>query len=105
MRVDFEWEPVQGAVAYLGCFWHDGGEDLVCPKQQYPYGLQHDSFHTTDSRISFVDCSFIQDFVLTDWHWKVAARTEASGWGPYSPTMTFRLVPCRLADGRPCFAP
>jgi hypothetical protein len=107
MRIDFAWEPVPGAVDYLGCFWYDGarGEDLACPGTAYPYRLPPDSFHTTEPRISFVRCSFSPDQFLGDRHWKVAARTADSGWGPYSAPATFRLPPCRLPDGRACFSP
>lgn len=107
MTIDFAWDPVPGAVDYLGCFWSDGaaGEALVCPEEEYPYGLLLGSFHTTETRISFVGCWFVQDQVLSDWHWKVAARTVNSGWGPYSAPANFRLPPCRLPDGRACFAP
>lgn len=105
MRIDFAWQGVPGAVAYLGCYWRDGGEDLVCPEEQYPYRLLFDSFHTPETQISLVTCVFIQDQVLGDWHWKVAARTADSGWGPYSSPGSFSLTPCRLQDGRACFAP
>jgi hypothetical protein len=106
-RIDLAWAPVPGAVDYLGCVWQDGakGEALACPGAEDPYRLLADSFHTTETRISFVRCWFSPDQFLGDTHWKVAARTANSGWGPYSAPAIFRLPPCRLTDGRACFAP
>jgi len=103
MKIDFEWEAVPGAVAYLGCFWRGGNEALACPASTPPYGIRS-GFHSGETHISVVQCGFVQDFLRSDWHWKVAARSATGGWGPYSPPMTFTFSPCRLSDGRPCSA-
>ena len=104
LTITFGWEPVPGAVAYLGCYWRDGTEAQRCVGRQYPYLWGSGAFHTAETQATVVSCGFIAEPNLGDWHWTVAARTAASGWGPFSPPATFGFTPCRLADGGPCFA-
>jgi len=79
------------AVAYLGCFWRTGNEELTCPASSPFYSIRS-GFHTANTHITLVECGFISDLNRSDWHWKVAARSATGGWGPYSPPMTFHLL-------------
>jgi hypothetical protein len=105
-KIDFAWAPVAGAVSYLACYWHGDLQDVSCSRAPFTgFAGPNAYIHTSESRATVVQCAFVADFNLSDWHWKVAARFPSSGWGAYSPTVDFTFPPCRLLDGRPCSAP
>ena len=53
----------------------------------------------------YSSCGFVADPNLDGWEWRVRALAEVGPDSDWSDIATFRFLPCRLADGRACFAP
>ncbi len=63
-----------------------------------------DLFVTT-SEHTLTSCNaFVADPNLEDWRWRVRARDNEGNLSEWSPMANFAFEPCRLSDGRACFA-
>ena len=94
-RLAFDWRDVEGAGAYKIVFWQ---RQAIYPAIERV---------VTASEYAETRCqTFVIDRNLNDWVWKVAAlggsRLNTIVW---SEERTFGFEPCRLEDGRPCYAP
>jgi len=94
-RVRFDWKDVEGATAYR----------LRFQQRDAPLAAINDVVVTT-SQFEQTRCNaFVVDRNLEHWVWKVAAIAAPSDTLLWSETREFAFAPCRLADGRACYAP
>ena len=100
-RLSFDWRAVEGADRYHISFWQQDA--------QYPAVWRE---VTGTEYIETMCNAFVIDRNLENWRWQVIALGPddsldvASGDTlTWSEARMFRFAPCRLADGRPCYAP
>lgn len=101
-RVRFDWQDVPEASGYVIVFQHRGSP------------LSAISLRTQRSEYTETRCNaFVIDANRDQWIWSVYAlatvRGDSTGAGRdsllWSTWREYSFEPCRLADGRPCYAP
>jgi hypothetical protein len=97
-RTVFDWQDVEGAEKYIIRLKQAGA--------QFPAI----DYEVSESRYERTWCNaFVIDLNLDDWNWTVAAIGPApAGAVPdtlWSEQRVYGFDPCRLSDGRSCFAP
>lgn len=94
IHIKFDWENFPGAVGYRIVY-----QGAVVPLI---------SETVEESVYEFSSCGFIADSNLDGWTWRVGALMAKADGGRdtlWSEVRMNGFAPCRLADGRACYAP